>query len=63
VLSRMERAKRDPGLLRLVTTSGVLGVRLSDVLRLAEDEAFPLGFAPWSVGRATASRESSPADQ
>jgi ribosome-binding protein aMBF1 (putative translation factor) len=61
VLSRLEQAKRAPSLLRLVTASGALGVRLSDVLRLAEDEAFPLGSAPWAAGRATVSPEDTPA--
>jgi transcriptional regulator with XRE-family HTH domain len=63
VLSRVERARRDSGLLRLVMTSSALGVRLSDVLRLAEDDAFPLGSAPWTDCRTTASRGVAPADQ
>jgi transcriptional regulator with XRE-family HTH domain len=62
VLSRLERAKRSPTLFRLVMVSGALGVRLSDVLRLAEDEAFPLGSEPWSAHRTTAPRKIAPAD-
>ncbi|HYS40001.1 MAG TPA: helix-turn-helix domain-containing protein [Pseudonocardiaceae bacterium] len=63
VLSRLERAGRDSGLLRLIMTSSALGMRLSDVLRLAEDDAFPLGSAPWTVCRTTASHGVTPADE
>ena len=48
VLSRLESAARQPRLTVLLALSGVLGVRLSDVLRAAEDEAFPVGPVPWS---------------
>jgi hypothetical protein len=63
VLSRVERARRDSGLLRLLMASSAFGVRLSDLLRLAEDDAFPLGSAPWTDRRTTASRGATPADQ
>jgi transcriptional regulator with XRE-family HTH domain len=48
VLCRLERARREPRLTVLLVLAGALGVRLSDVLRAAEDEAFPLGPVPWS---------------
>jgi hypothetical protein len=48
VLSRTELARRDQRLPLLLALSGVLGVRLSGVLRLAEDEAFPLGGLSWA---------------
>jgi Helix-turn-helix len=48
VLSRTELARRDQRLPLLLALSGVLGVRLSGVLRLAEDEAFPLGGLSWT---------------
>jgi hypothetical protein len=54
-LSRLERPARDSGLRRLVVASGMLGLRLSDVLRLAEDDAFPLGDAPWTARPTSAS--------
>jgi hypothetical protein len=63
VLSRLERAERDSGLRRLVVASGMLGLRLSDVLRLAEDDAFPLGSAPWAACPTTASHGVPRADQ
>jgi transcriptional regulator with XRE-family HTH domain len=63
VLSRLERARRDSGLVRLVMASSALGVRLSDVLRLAEDDAFPLGSAPWADCRTTGSHGVTPADR
>jgi transcriptional regulator with XRE-family HTH domain len=49
VLSRAELARREPRLSLLLTLCGVLGVRLSAVLRMAEDEAFRLGTAPWTI--------------
>jgi transcriptional regulator with XRE-family HTH domain len=48
VLCRAELARREPRLHLLLTLCGVLGVRLSAVLRLAEDEALPLGTLPWT---------------
>jgi hypothetical protein len=63
VLSRLERAERDSCLRRLVLASGMLGLRLSDVLRLAEDDAFPLGRAPWAASPTTASHGVPRADQ
>lgn len=47
VLSRLELARREPRLRLLLVLSNVLGVRFSDVMRIAEDEAFPLGRTPW----------------
>jgi transcriptional regulator with XRE-family HTH domain len=48
VLCRLELARREPSARNLILICGALEVRLSDVLRRAEDEAFPLGLAPWS---------------
>jgi transcriptional regulator with XRE-family HTH domain len=48
VLCRLEHADREPRLSVLVMLCGVLGMRFSDVLRMAEDEAFPVGAVPWS---------------
>ena len=46
--SRLERGNRTPRLDYLIRLSAILGVRPSDVLRMAEDEVFPLGLAPWA---------------
>jgi transcriptional regulator with XRE-family HTH domain len=48
VLCRLELARREPSARNLITICSALEVRLSDVLRRAEDEAFPMGLAPWS---------------
>lgn len=48
VLSRAELARREPSLRLLLTLCGVLGVRLSAVLRMAEEAALPLGTQPWT---------------
>lgn len=48
MLSRIETGQRVPRLDQLVALCAVVGVRLSDVLRLAEDEVFPLGGGPWT---------------
>lgn len=48
VLCRAELTRREPRLQLLLTLAGVLGVRLSAVLRMAEDEALPLGTEPWT---------------
>lgn len=48
VLCRVELARREPRMHLLLTLCGVLGVRLSAVLRMAEDEALPLGTQPWT---------------
>lgn len=48
VVCRLESATREPRLAQLVMLCLVLGVRLSDVIRAAEDEAFPLDPVPWS---------------
>jgi DNA-binding XRE family transcriptional regulator len=48
VLSRIELARRVPGLRVALVVCNVLGIRFSDVMRAAEDEAFPLGGIPWT---------------
>lgn len=48
VLSRVELARRPPRLELLLMVCHELGVRFSDVMRFAEDEAFPLGSEPWT---------------
>lgn len=50
VISRVERVARGNRLRvdMLLAMCTALGVRLSDVLRLAEDEAFPLDVQPWT---------------
>lgn len=47
VVCRMELARREPSLYQVILTCAVLGMRVSDVFRHAEDEAFPLGAGPW----------------
>jgi transcriptional regulator with XRE-family HTH domain len=47
VLSRLERAQREPSLRQMVEVYALVGRRFSDVHRIAEDQAFPLGGAPW----------------
>ena len=47
VLCRVELNRREPSLRLLIRAYAELGVRASDALRLAEDEAFPLGGHPW----------------
>jgi transcriptional regulator with XRE-family HTH domain len=47
VLCRLELARREPSIHQLMLVCCVLGVRPSAVLHHAEDEAFPLGLAPW----------------
>ncbi len=47
-LCRVELGQREPKLGLLVMLCGLLGVRPSAVLRLAEDEAFPIEPLPWS---------------
>ncbi|HVV22123.1 MAG TPA: helix-turn-helix transcriptional regulator [Pseudonocardiaceae bacterium] len=49
VLCRLELARREPSTRNLIIISGALGVRPSTVLHRAEDDAFPLGLAPWPV--------------
>jgi DNA-binding XRE family transcriptional regulator len=49
VLSRVELARREPRLSLLLMLCNLLGVRFSDVMRMAEDEAFPMGRGPWTV--------------
>jgi transcriptional regulator with XRE-family HTH domain len=48
VVCRLELARREPSVHQLINVCAVLGQRLSDVLRIAEDTAFPLGGAPWT---------------
>jgi ribosome-binding protein aMBF1 (putative translation factor) len=47
VICRLELARREPSVHQLILVCAVLGLRLSDVIRNAENEAFPLGPAPW----------------
>ena len=49
---RIELGRRTPALDRLIMLCTVLGVRPSEVLRMAEDEAFPLDSAPWTASPA-----------
>lgn len=46
VLCRVELARRKPGMPLLMTVCARLGIRVSDVLRAAEDAAVPLPVAP-----------------
>jgi transcriptional regulator with XRE-family HTH domain len=48
VICRMELARREPSLHQLIMVCAVLGQRFSDVVRVAENEAFPMGLAPWT---------------
>lgn len=48
VICRLELARREPSLLQLINVCAVLGRRPSDVVREAEDDAFPFGRGPWS---------------
>jgi transcriptional regulator with XRE-family HTH domain len=48
VLSRAERACREPRLWLVLRICNVLGVRFSDVMRVAEEEAFPVDSGPWT---------------
>jgi transcriptional regulator with XRE-family HTH domain len=48
VLCRIELARREPRLRVVLSLCNLLGVRFSDVLRMAEEEAFPLGRNPWT---------------
>jgi transcriptional regulator with XRE-family HTH domain len=45
--SRIEHGQRTPHLRRLILIAATMRTRPSDVFRYAEDEAFPMGFAPW----------------
>lgn len=46
VLCRVELARRTPGVAFLMTVSSQLGIRLSDLMRAAEDAAVPLPDEP-----------------
>jgi transcriptional regulator with XRE-family HTH domain len=46
VLCRIELARRPPHITLLMTACSQLGIRLSDVLRAAEDAAVPLPVTP-----------------
>jgi ribosome-binding protein aMBF1 (putative translation factor) len=48
VVCRLELARREASVHQLITVFAAFGLRLGDALRVAEDEAFPLGSAPWS---------------
>jgi transcriptional regulator with XRE-family HTH domain len=60
VLCRAELARREPRLRLLLTLCGVLGIRLSAVLRMAEETALPLGTQPWTDDPAELLGKSSP---
>lgn len=47
VICRLELARREPSVHQLIMVCAALGLRLSDVMRIAEIEAFPLGPTPW----------------
>ena len=49
VVCRLELARREPSLHQVITVCAVLNKRFSNVMRNAEDEAFPLGHAPWDL--------------
>jgi transcriptional regulator with XRE-family HTH domain len=51
VVCRLELARREPSLRQMIEAYGVLGIRFSDAQRAAEDQAFPLGGAPWGDGQ------------
>jgi transcriptional regulator with XRE-family HTH domain len=44
---RMETGVRHPSLGKLIEAFALMGLRLSDVLRAAEDDSYPLGETPW----------------
>jgi transcriptional regulator with XRE-family HTH domain len=46
VICRLELARREASMPQLLTACAALNRRLSDVIRTAEDEAFPL-WGPW----------------
>jgi transcriptional regulator with XRE-family HTH domain len=48
VVCRLELARREASMVQLLNVCAALNHRLSDVLRTAEDEAFPHGGAPWA---------------
>lgn len=48
VICRLELARREPSMHQLIMVCAVLDLRLSDVIRTAENEAFPMGLAPWA---------------
>ncbi|HEY1570234.1 MAG TPA: helix-turn-helix transcriptional regulator [Pseudonocardiaceae bacterium] len=48
VVCRLELARREPSVHQLLMVCALLGLRLSEVLRSAEDEVFPLGGTPWT---------------
>jgi transcriptional regulator with XRE-family HTH domain len=47
VICRLELARREPSMYQLFQVCATLGLRLSGVLRVAEDELFPLSNMPW----------------
>lgn len=48
VICRLELARREASMPQLIGVCAALNRRFSDLLRIAEDEAFPLGGAPWT---------------
>jgi transcriptional regulator with XRE-family HTH domain len=49
VLCRVELARREPRLRLVLQMCELLEVRFSDVMRMAEDEAYPYGHRPWTT--------------
>lgn len=47
VICRLELARRPPNVHQLIVVSGLLARRTSDLFRVAEDDAYPLGHTPW----------------
>lgn len=47
VICRLELARRPVNLHQLIIVSALLSRRPSDLLRVGEDDAYPLGHAPW----------------
>lgn len=47
VVCRLELARREASVHQLISVFAAFDQRLSDALRVAEDEAFPLGSGPW----------------
>lgn len=48
VICRMELARREASVHQLLTVCASLNLRPSDVVRVAEDNAFPFGGGPWT---------------
>jgi transcriptional regulator with XRE-family HTH domain len=48
VICRLGLARREASMPQLISVCASLNRRLSDVMRTAEDEAFPYGGGPWT---------------